>query len=514
MPYILGIDTGGTCTDSVILDASSGQVVCWNKAATTHDDLTRGIRESIKGLAFPERDAIAMVALSTTLATNAVVKNQRGKTGLLLAGKEWSGPAPAEMTAFVGGRMSIRGAVEQEIDRLAARDAIRSMKDRVDAICISGYAGVRNPVQEEQLAALVRESCDLPVFTAHEISGELGFRDRTVTCALNASLLGVIVRFAESVRAVLRTLKIDAPVLIAKGDGSLARMEDILRRPVETILSGPASSVAGAYYLSGLKDALVLDMGGTTTDIARIRNGEARIDPRGASVGGYDLLVRAIRVSTHGVGSDLPLSDAEMKQELLLSIVQAAADLEHRQIDVRKDPMAAYLMEKTSEKASSLFRLRFTSRLPILCVGGPVKRYMEDVAESLRCEAVFPEAYPVANAVGAAQMQIRESETAVIRKESAQGGYRIYPASGSGSFSTIEAAAEEAERMLAKNAKERALRAGAVDPVTKIERNEILADGAFAELRIQAVAGGRPIPSDSTEPGKTIRGAVERSDRS
>ena len=127
---------------------------------------------------------------------------------------------------------------------------------------------------------------------------------RAATCALNASLVPLLRDLMVSLRRALSSLGVQAPVMVVRGDGSLMRVEMAMDRPVETILSGPASSVVGARALAGLKDMLVVDIGGTTTDLAVVRNGLPLLNRRGATVGRWRTLVRAVQTVSSGLGGD------------------------------------------------------------------------------------------------------------------------------------------------------------------------------------------------------------------
>jgi N-methylhydantoinase A/oxoprolinase/acetone carboxylase beta subunit len=145
----------------------------------------------------------------------------------------------------------------------------------------------------------------------------LGIHERTTTAVLNAKLLPIIKRLLTSVRTVLDQKSINAPIMVVKGDGTLVGELKAQEKPIETLLSGPAASIIGAGFLSGVSDAFVLDMGGTTTDIAVINNGIPRIDPEGAMVGGFLTRVEAASINTYGLGGDSHIQmDAARKMKI------------------------------------------------------------------------------------------------------------------------------------------------------------------------------------------------------
>lgn len=300
----LGIDTGGTYTDSVILDMDSGRILSRAKDLTTRNDLVIGITGSI-GKHRPELlKKISLVSLSSTLATNSVVEGKGCRAGLISIGRRYDGTVTADVYAQVAGSHDLKGNEKVPLDEEAAKAALSEMKGKVDAIAITGYLSIRNPEHEERLAHLADEILGIPVVQGHELSSGLGFNERTTTALMNARLIPVITDLIESVKKSLAKFGIDAPLMIVKGDGTVLNEASAVKRPVETVLSGPASSLTGAKALTGLKDAVMIDIGGTTTDIGVIRNGFPRLEKEGALIGGKRTRVLAAAVSTYGIGGD------------------------------------------------------------------------------------------------------------------------------------------------------------------------------------------------------------------
>jgi len=303
--YTLGIDTGGTYTDGVIIDVKDGSVVAKAKSLTTKEDLHIGIANCIKKLTFDRFDEVSMVALSTTLATNAVVEGRGGKVGLILFGDHSTdGELPAAFVKQAKGRFDISGHLKEDIDRKEIRAILEDWRGKVDAVAVSGYASVRNPDHENIAAEMAREILGVQTVCAHQLSSALGFYKRTVTTVLNAKLIPIICELIATTKEVLADNGINAPIMVLKGDGTLMMESTATIRPIETVLSGPAASVIGGSFLTGEKDALILDMGGTTTDIANIDDGVVTIHSEGAKVGGWLTRVRAAMISTYGLGGD------------------------------------------------------------------------------------------------------------------------------------------------------------------------------------------------------------------
>ncbi len=177
-------------------------------------------------------------------------------------------------------------------------------RDQVEAFAVSGYFAVRNPTHELRVQALVEELTGLPVTCGHELTSQLNAVRRATTVALNAHLIMPLRELMTSVQETLTRFHIAAPLMVVKGDGSLVAAEWAMRRPIETILSGPAASVVGAWHLAGRQDVWTIDVGGTTTDIAALRDGWPLLNQRGASVGGWRTMVEAVDVHTVGLGGD------------------------------------------------------------------------------------------------------------------------------------------------------------------------------------------------------------------
>lgn len=304
MSIVLGIDTGGTYTDGVIMDIATKKIFATAKAETTHYDLAVGIRHCLEQLAIEDQRAVAYISLSTTLATNAIVEGKGGHIGLILIGAEKDFPLPDCTLVAVDGGHDIRGQEVAPLDLAAIRQSVEQLKGKVSAVAVSSFLSVRNPEHEIVVKKIVQEQLAVPVIAAHELTTALGFRERTVTAVLNGRLLPIIDELMGAVKGVLTELNIDAPIMVVKGDGSLMNESVAKERPIETILSGPAASIIGANFLNDIDEGLILDMGGTTTDIAILKDGLPRLDAEGATVGGWLTRVRAAKVNTFGLGGD------------------------------------------------------------------------------------------------------------------------------------------------------------------------------------------------------------------
>jgi N-methylhydantoinase A/oxoprolinase/acetone carboxylase beta subunit len=319
MHVALGIDTGGTYTDAALVDHETGEVLVGAKALTTRQNLAVGIHEAITTVlaaraatASLRPDDIVLVGLSTTLATNAMVEGQGGPVCLLLLGydpqlmKQYHFERELGTTnfAYVRGRHNEVGDETAPLDEDAVRAVALAQRDAVEAFAISGYFSVHNPAHELRARAIIQELTGLPATCGHELSTQLNAVRRATTAALNARLIAPLRELMLKVRQSLDELGIIAPLMVVKGDGSLVQAQWATQRPIETILSGPAASVVGGWHLAGRRDAWVVDVGGTTTDIAALRDGLPSLNAAGARVGGWRTMVQAIDVYTTGLGGD------------------------------------------------------------------------------------------------------------------------------------------------------------------------------------------------------------------
>ena len=186
--------------------------------------------------------------------------------------------------------------------------ALPDLAGTVSGVAVAAYFAVRNPEHEIAVRNLIRERTGLPVTCSHELSSKLGGPRRALTTLLNARLVSMIDRLINATEGFLARRGIAAPLMVVRGDGALITAEFARTRPIETILSGPAASLVGARYMTGLDDAVVSDIGGTTTDIAVLDGGRLRLDPDGAMVGGMRTMVEAVAMRTFGLGGDSEVS--------------------------------------------------------------------------------------------------------------------------------------------------------------------------------------------------------------
>ncbi|MBX3577233.1 MAG: hydantoinase/oxoprolinase family protein [Rhizobiaceae bacterium] len=332
-PLFLGIDTGGTYTDAVLWDEAAGPrgtVLAKAKALTTRHDLAVGVAgavDAVLAAAGVAPGAVKLVSMSTTLATNALVEGQGGRVALVMIGfseadlsrDNLKAALGSDPVVFVAGGHDVHGNA-QPLDLAALEAALAGLADTVSGVAVCAYFATRNPAHEIAARDMIRARTGLPVTSSHELSSKLGGPRRALTTLLNARLIAMIDRLVDATEGFLEKRGIAAPLMVVRGDGALVSAAFARRRPIETILSGPAASLVGARHLTGLDDAMVSDIGGTTTDVAVLDRGRPRLDPEGATVGGWRTMVEAVAMRTFGLGGDseVALEEGVLDPKILL----------------------------------------------------------------------------------------------------------------------------------------------------------------------------------------------------
>ncbi|MDR7031511.1 N-methylhydantoinase A/oxoprolinase/acetone carboxylase beta subunit [Mesorhizobium sp. BE184] len=329
-PVFLGIDTGGTYTDAVLWSDGRGAVLAKAKALTTRHDLAIGIAGAVDAVLDAsglDPAAIKLVSMSTTLATNALVEGQGGRAALVMIGFSPSDLARdgldralgGDPVVFSPGGHDVHGN-EAALDLSALEAALPELAGTVSGFAVCAYFSTRNPAHEIAARNLIRDLAGLPVTASHELSSQLGGPRRALTTLLNARLIAMIDRLVAATEGFLAARGIAAPLMVVRGDGALVSAAFARQRPIETILSGPAASLVGARHMTGLADAVVSDIGGTTTDVAVLDGGRPRLDPEGATVGGWRTMVEAVAMRTFGLGGDseVALEEGALDPRLVL----------------------------------------------------------------------------------------------------------------------------------------------------------------------------------------------------
>lgn len=313
MAILLGVDTGGTYTDAVLL-RDEEEVLASAKSLTTRHDLAIGIGKAVQAVldaSGVDPATIGLASLSTTLATNALVEGQGGRVGLVYIGFPESDLAKHGLSDALKGDPQIvltgghdhAGGAAHPLDETGLLAWLETVSG-ISAFAVASKFATRNPAHELRAMEIIREATGAPVSASHQLSAKLNGPKRALTALLNARLIGMIDKLIVRAEDGLRELGITAPLMVVRGDGALISSAQAREKPIETILSGPAASIVGAQWMTGAQEALVSDIGGTTTDIALLRDGRPKIDPEGARVGPYRTMVEAVAMRTSGLGGD------------------------------------------------------------------------------------------------------------------------------------------------------------------------------------------------------------------
>jgi N-methylhydantoinase A len=319
----VGIDVGGTFTDVVAIDAATRELVARVKVPTTHD-AARGVADGIVAgierlLADSHVDSasVAFIAHSTTQATNALLEGDLAPVGVLglLDGLAWLSRRQMRFPAFSVSSGAVF-APRFTFVRAADGDALRAAVDRlIDAgaqvLAASESFGVDRPEHESAAVAYARER-GIEATSGHDVSSAYGLRSRTRTAAINAAILPKMVRTARMTAQAVERAAIPAPLMVMRSDGGVMDVREVGRRPILTLLSGPAAGIAGALLYERLSDGIFIEVGGTSSDCSVIRNGRPQMQP--AKIGGYRTMLRTLDVRTLGIGggSMLRLDDGSI----------------------------------------------------------------------------------------------------------------------------------------------------------------------------------------------------------
>ena len=323
----IGIDVGGTFTDAVAIDDESLEILAQLKIPTTHSDahgVAAGVIRAVQGVL--ERGGIdpaevVFISHGTTQATNALLEGDVVPVGIVGMGSGLDGARARSQTQIEPIPLA-QGKVLQPIhtfletgddfspERVAA--AIRSLVEQgAEAVVAAEAYSVDDPSRELLVQQMAQEM-GLPASASHEISKRYGLKVRTRTAVINASILPRMTRTADMTEASVQAAGIQAPLMIMRGDGGSMMVGEMRRRPILTLLSGPAAGVAGALMYAKVSDGLFLEVGGTSTDISLIKNGRVMVDY--AEVGGHRTYLRSLDVRTVGVagGSMIRIRDGRM----------------------------------------------------------------------------------------------------------------------------------------------------------------------------------------------------------
>lgn len=517
----IGIDVGGTCTDAVLLDR--GLVRAMAKVPTREDllsSLLEALDEIMKGV---EGELVERVVFSTTVITNLIAEKKYDPVGLILM------PGPGlspNLYRFPTDTYIIQGAIDYrgreiiplrltEVDQAAAELAARGYRK----VAVVGKFSCRNHRHEKEVAARVLWNYpDWHVELGHQVAGQLNFPRRVVSTYLTCATREKYQFFVRSVQEAISQRGIKGAIFILKADGGTLPLESSLEVPVETIFSGPAASTLGVQALTPPGEtAVVVDIGGTTTDLALILSGQPLLASRGSRVDDMLTHVRALAVKSVPVGGDsvvervgkdiiiyserlgapyclggpLPtptdalrvlgltrLGDVDRAREAMqmlgaplgLSVAEVASRVTTRVIETITREIEAMFCRWEQEPAYRVWEVLQKKKVrpaTVVGVGGGAAGFVSQIAARLGCYPVIPPYAPVANAIGAAVA--RPTLQVTLRADTEQGIYIIQEEGYQGKITersfNEEKALELAKEWLCK----RAARHGLEDCVEGLE---------------------------------------------
>ncbi len=303
--YCLGIDTGGTFTDAVLLDSVTKEVIHQTKKQTTHHDLSIGVIQALEQLLQKDitTGEIHQLAVSTTLATNTIVEGHGAKVALFVLGHVKHFKLPVVANIFFKGGHKITGEEDTPIDIEEIIDTLQGLKGQVDSYAVCGAMSIKNPTHELVTEKAISLIDPKPVFCSHRVSSHPGMLERSATACLHAKLQPQMADFLSSIEGAMQSQGLRCPVTIVCGDGTGASLKKTVGQAAVTMASGPAATARfGAFQ--GIEKALVVDIGGTTTDICLITDSKPVISEEGCRIGRWQTHVKAVDMYTAAGGGD------------------------------------------------------------------------------------------------------------------------------------------------------------------------------------------------------------------
>ncbi len=452
---IVGLDMGGTHVDAVIIE--DGRIINTIKKPTNRDNLFESIwntlEELLKGY---DKSKIKRINLSTTVSTNAIVENTTSPVGMIIQ----SGPglpqdflACGEENVFISGYIDHRGTVVENWNHEEIKEAINIFKGKkINSLAVVTKFSIRNPSHELEIKEMIEAENRGNITLGHTMSGKLNFPRRVYTSYLNSAVYDTFNDFSNNIIKSMEKENIKAPVYILKADGGTMSLSTAEEKPVETILSGPAASFMGINaMLSGDEDAILLDIGGTTTDIFFLADGVPLFEPLGIKIDKYKTLVRAIYSLSIGLGGDSSISikdgkikigpkregvpyayggpaptptdamitlglmegEKEKAYEIMKSLGKklnmSAENISNLILDTManmiKMKVDEVLKEINSQPVYTVKELLYGKTIEpklINIIGGPAKVLAPILEKKFHLPCYYPDKYEVANAVGAA----------------------------------------------------------------------------------------------------------------
>ena len=470
---ILGIDVGGTHTDSVLMQ--NGKVLRKSKVMTDKSDLLKSVMQATQAVAHPEDiKQLRRIVLSTTMTTNAVAQHKLDPVALIVM----SGPGVShrdlplnDKTTFIKGYMNHRGLEAESVDE----DEIIALKQEfaskgIQHFGVIGKFSTRSPAHEQTVQELLGDQAR-HVTVGHRLSGELSFPRRISTAYLNEAVWSLHSTMADQLHTYLQQLGVSVPLYILKADGGTIDVEQSRHYPVQTILSGPAATIMGVLpYAPTNRDSVSIDVGGTTTDIALFADGAPLLEPKGVQIEEHKTLIRGLLTHSIAIGGDshvrvedgqlligperkgaamafdgpvptptdamivLGLADigdqakatnaiASIAQALGTSTeaaAQAIMDLACKTIADKVRSMIAEVNSKPVYTIHEMLEGKVLAPTDAIVVGGPAPFMAQQVGELLKMQTIVPGDSDVINASGAAMARTTVELTLMADTEERQ----------------------------------------------------------------------------------------------
>ena len=327
MKVRIGIDVGGTFTDAVAIDNDTYELIGTIKVPTTHtakEGVAKGIIEALIELMKEHNigpEDVLFIAHGTTQATNALLEGDVVPVGIIAAGKGLEGIkvksdtniqdielAPGKILKIANQYIELEDEFEDNVE-MKIEDFKRQ---EIGAIVAAQAFSVDDPTIENKIVDIVEQK-GLPATATHEITKLYGLRIRTRTAAINACILPKMIETANMTEESVKKSGIKAPLMIMRGDGGVMNIAEVRKRPILTLLSGPAAGVAGALMYEKISDGIFLEVGGTSTDISAIKTGKVMVNY--AEIGGHKTYLNSLDVRTVGIagGSMVRLGDKDIE---------------------------------------------------------------------------------------------------------------------------------------------------------------------------------------------------------
>jgi len=301
----IGVDTGGTYTDAVLFDLRKHQVISVSKRPTIHHCLEQSIVQALDDI-FPvdKAHSVRKISFSTTLATNAIAEGRISKVGLIVIGQVKPFDAPVVLVRYVEGGHDHLGKEVLPLNVEQIVDAVHSFKEHVDAYAIAASCSIENTTHETVAAKAIELVDRKPVVCSSDVSSKSGIRERAATSVLHASLMPVIQGFVSHVNQLKQDRFFTADMRIIRGDATADDLTQAVARAASTVASGPAATAYFGAKSTAAKLAMVVDIGGTTTDITFIKNGKPVISNEGSLIDRWQTHIDAVDMHTVAFGGD------------------------------------------------------------------------------------------------------------------------------------------------------------------------------------------------------------------